>query len=86
MNDTLSPAFLSGIKKKKDGTLTGKALATPELFEKLEGEIEKVIKRIGGEMLSGSADAKPLNYNKKNPCEYCAMKPICRINSNEERR
>ena len=74
------------LKKKKDGTLTGKALATPELFLKLEGEIDRVIKRIADQMLSGSADASPLIYNKKDPCEYCAMKPICRINSNEERR
>ncbi len=79
MNDTLSSDFLGGIRKKADGTLSGKALATAELFRKLESDIEKTICDICEEMRSGAADASPLDYNKNDPCEYCAMKPICRI-------
>ena len=80
MNDTISPDFLGGIRKKADGTLSGKGLATPEMFEKIKHDIDRVICRIADEMLSGNANALPLVYNKKDPCEFCEMKPICRIN------
>ena len=80
MNDSLSPKFLGGVRKKADGTLSGKALASPEAFEKIKDDIDRVIHRIADEMLSGNADASPLIYNKNDPCEFCEMKPICRIN------
>ena len=86
MNEDISPEFLAGIKRKADGTLSGKALATPELFLKLEDDIDRVIRKIAGEMLSGSADASPLIYNKRCPCDFCAMKPVCRKYMSSERR
>ncbi len=79
MNDEFSPHFLAGIKiRKKDGLPTGKALAKAELFDMLSEELDNTVRRIGEEMIEGLADAIPNNYDKKNPCEYCAMKPICR--------
>ncbi len=94
MNDELSKDFLAGITKKvkkQKGQpdveeLTGKALASAALFESIEKDIERVIKRIATEMLSGNASASPLNYKKNDPCKYCAMKPICRIKDSAQRR
>ena len=86
MNEDISPDFLAGVKKKADGTFSGKALATPELFLRLEEDIDRVIRKIAGEMLSGSADADPLIYNKRCPCDFCAMKPVCRKYTSSERR
>ena len=86
MNEDISPDFLAGVKRKADRSLSGKALATPELFLKLEDDIDRVICKIAGEMLSGSADASPLIYNKRCPCDFCAMKPICRKYISSERR
>lgn len=78
MNDELSPDYLGGIKLKKDGTLGGGALTSAERFEELRDEIDKTLTAISEKIISGKADAEPLAYGKKDPCEYCAMKPICR--------
>ncbi len=79
MNDTVSPNFIGEVKLEKDGTLSGKALVSLEEFDKIKNDIHRVIRRISDEMLSGNASASPLIYNEKDPCEYCEMKPICRI-------
>ena len=78
MNDDLSPDYLSGIKQKADGTLTGRALTSAERFETIKKEIDDTLHDISEKIVSGQADANPLKYNKKDPCEFCAMKPICR--------
>jgi ATP-dependent helicase/nuclease subunit B len=78
MNDELSPKFLAGIKKNKDGELIGKALTDNEGFSKIYEDIRAVIERITTELCEGKADADPLTYNGKDPCSYCNMKPICR--------
>lgn len=46
--------------------------------------MNKIIKQIAEEILSGNIDLKPYYNvkNKKTPCEYCEYKPICNFNSN----
>ena len=78
MNDELSPDYLGGIRLKKDGTLGGNALTSAERFDELKEEIDKTLTSISEKIISGSANAEPLVYGKKDPCEFCAMKPICR--------
>ena len=78
MNDELSPDYLGGIKLKKDGTLSGNALTSAEKFDALKEEIDRTLTSISEKIISGSANAEPLTYGKKDPCEFCAMKPICR--------
>ena len=78
MHDELSPKFLAGIKKNKDGDLTGKALAPAEGFSAIYDEIQNTVERITTELCEGKADATPLTYNGKDPCSFCDMKPICR--------
>lgn len=82
MNDEMSPEILLGAKKKADGTLSGRSLASLEFFTQLEADIKATLTDIGKKMLSGCASAEPLDYKKANPCEWCAMKPICRIKRN----
>lgn len=78
MNESLSPDFLAGIKQKSDGALYGKALASAEMFEKIQSEIEDTVRRIAEQIRSGDADAEPFVYKKNDPCTYCPMKPVCR--------
>ncbi len=78
MNDELSPKFLAGVKKTRDGRLSGKALISADGFEKLRDEIEKTIIAIAEKMKSGRADAEPLTHKGSSPCDWCEMKPVCR--------
>ncbi len=78
MNDELSPDFLAGVRKNKKEQLSGKALTSADDFVKLRNEIEEIIISIAKEMKAGKADAEPLIHNKKSPCDWCKMKPVCR--------
>ncbi len=78
MNHQLSPKFLAGIKKNKDGILIGKALMDNKGFSELYEQIHRTVERITTELREGKADAKPLHHNGMDPCSYCKMKPICR--------
>jgi len=86
MNDELSPDYLNDVKVKKDGSLSGRSLVCAERFEMLREEIDKTLNDISEKIVSGVADAIPLEYNKKEPCEFCAMRPICRRSKDAERR
>ena len=78
MNHDLSPKFLAGIKRNKDGDLVGKALSSKEEFDGLYRQIEATVEKITTELLSGYADAAPTDCPEQDPCSYCHMKPICR--------
>ena len=78
MNDDFSPDFLAGIKKNKKEQISGKALTSEEEFSALREEIERIIVSIAEDMKSGKADAEPLIHDKKSPCDWCEMKPVCR--------
>ena len=51
-----------------------------ELFETLS----KILRTIAKNLRRGEAYARPKSVDKKNPCIYCKMKPICRIRYEEE--
>ena len=78
MNHNLSPHFLAGIKRNKDGELVGKALSSNEEFDGLYRQIEATVEKITTELRSGYADASPTDCPGQDPCSYCHMKPICR--------
>ena len=78
MNHDLSPKFLAGIKRNKDGDLVGKALSTQEEFDGLYRQMEATVEKITTELRSGYADASPTDCPGQDPCSYCHMKPICR--------
>lgn len=78
MNNELSPKFLAGIKRNKDGDLVGSALTDRESFRTLYEQISETVETIAHKLRDGVADAEPIAYKGKDPCAYCAMKPICR--------
>ena len=51
-----------------------------EEFKILQDYIDKTIKDIAKEILSGKIDLKPYNKSGKTPCEYCEYKSICNFN------
>ena len=54
-----------------------------EQFKVLQDYIDKTIKDISKEILSGKIDLKPYNKKGKTPCEYCSYKSICGFNTNQ---
>ncbi len=79
MNESLDASFLAGIKKKNDtNTVSGDSLVSQEGFEELFLQIKDTVIKIAEELRQGNADARPLEYGKDDPCEYCEAKPICR--------
>ncbi|MBQ8140127.1 MAG: exodeoxyribonuclease V subunit gamma [Clostridia bacterium] len=82
MNNELSPEFLAGIKHNKNGDLSGKALTPIVKFAQISADIKETITEIAEDMKSGKADACPLVYKGSSPCDYCEMKPVCKITQN----
>ena len=75
------PAYLDkdeNLSKSKSNAVSA------EQFEFLQKYMNKIIKQIAEEILSGNIDLKPYYNlkNKKTPCEYCEYKPICNFNKN----
>lgn len=54
-----------------------------EQFKILQDYIDKTIKDISKEILSGKIDLKPYNKKGKTPCEYCSYKSICGFNTKQ---
>ena len=52
-----------------------------EEFKILQQYINKIVKQISKEILSGNIDLKPYNKKGKTPCEYCEYKSICGFNT-----
>ncbi len=82
MHSELDEKFLAGIKNDK-GTLSGKALTSAERFDEIYNEIEATVIRLGEELQSGNADARPYTEGPDTPCKYCSYKPICRKMNNQ---
>ena len=55
-----------------------------EQFKILQDYIDKTIKDISKEILSGKIDLKPYNKKGKTPCEYCSYKAICGFNARQK--
>ena len=54
-----------------------------EQFKILQDYIDKTIKDISKEILSGKIDLKPYNKKGKTACEYCSYKSICGFNTKQ---
>lgn len=76
------PAYID-----KDGNIsnTRSSIATQDEFNNLQKYINKLIKQISKEILSGSIDIKPC-YDAKaktTACDYCSYKSICKFDLNK---
>jgi len=76
------PAY---IDKEGNVSLAKPGAVTKEDFENLQNQVNKTIKQIAKEMLSGNINIKPYYSmkNKKTPCEYCKYKSICNFDQND---
>mgnify|MGYP004665129153 CR=1 FL=1 len=79
-NSNMVPAYID-----KDGNLSKNKTSVLEKndFKKLQIKIEKIIKEISQNILTGQIQQKPiyLYKNKKTACDYCNFKAICGFNS-----
>ena len=71
---TIVPAYIG-----KDGDLsqTKTSGVSRKQFEYLQKYMNKIIKQISEEIMSGNIDIHPYYKKKKTPCEYCKYKAIC---------
>ena len=59
-----------------------KSLASLEKMGELVDQLDRVISRIGGEIASGEASARPIQSDHRvHVCKYCDMKAVCRSSS-----
>ena len=70
--------------REKAGKLSGGVLLDADGMASLEAELNETIARIGREMCAGGAEASPLALHGKNPCDWCAMRTICRAARGKE--
>ena len=80
MNDNLDTDFLP-LKKLRNGSISRDSLISAKGFDDIYNELEKTITEMGNKLISGNADADPIEYGDS-PCEYCSAKPICRKKNN----
>lgn len=68
------PAYIG-----KDGELstTKTSGVSRKQFEYLQKYMNKIIKQISEEIMSGNIDIMPYYKKKKKPCDYCKYKAIC---------
>ncbi|MBR2744522.1 MAG: helicase-exonuclease AddAB subunit AddB [Clostridia bacterium] len=69
------PAYISA----KDGELSQSKTSgvSRKQFEYLQKYMNKIIKQISEEIMSGNIDINPYYKKKKTPCEFCKYKAIC---------
>lgn len=78
-NSNIVPAYID-----KEGNLSKKSNAiTKSQFENLQRYMNKLLKQISEEILTGNINIKPYYKIKqgKTPCEYCKYKSICNFNT-----
>lgn len=52
-------------------------LLSQEEFAGLRSHVERVLKDIGEEIVSGNVSVKPYKFKGKNPCKFCPYKAVC---------
>lgn len=82
MEPELAGRFLP-VRMKKD-KLSGGTVLDGDGMEALEQTMRETIARIGGELCEGGAQAVPRMLHGQNPCEWCAMKRVCRAARGKE--
>lgn len=71
----------------KDGNISNSrsSVVTKEQFNDLQKAIEKIIKKISKEILTGNIEIKPIYDTKikQSACKFCEFKNICRFDAEE---
>jgi len=72
------------ITVRKDGALSGKALASIEDFAKISKRIKNILAEIGDQLTKGEIDANPYSQGSNyTACTYCEMKGACHFDARE---
>lgn len=79
-NSNIIPAYLD-----KEGNVSKNkpSILEKEDFSILQNKVEKVIRQIAEDIMSGNIEQKPiyLHKNKRTACEFCSYKAICGFDS-----
>lgn len=78
LDSELSPQYLCGAKKDKNGNPSGSALIPYEELYDLNESLKDTITGIARTMTSGCMNADPSISNNKFRCENCKMRAVCR--------
>ena len=71
----MDPEILAGIKKKKDGTLSGNAALEYESIMEIDTVMRKTISDTARGMYSGRAPRTP----SESACKFCKMQSTCPV-------
>ncbi len=82
MDQELSTRFVP--VSVKDGTVKGTGLVSAEELEQIREILEEAVSQIGQDMVRGDARALPKVSGEHGPCNYCAMKALCRAADGKE--
>lgn len=70
-----APAYL-GAKDK----LKGSFVESADDFKDIESSIQLFLETVGNRLVTGEAGSCPTGFGTASPCQWCAMKPLCRHN------
>lgn len=87
MEETLSGYYIPVTLSKSGAPTVGRStseLKTLAELGELSKKVSSILTSIAKELRTGKAHAVPKSTGGKNPCQYCKMKPICRIRYQEE--
>ena len=80
MDAGLSGRYVPVTRKKKDGTLTGRAtLQDLAQFGALYAELKNIIAGLAAEIHAGTSAAAPKTHPWGKECTYCPFGTVCRI-------
>lgn len=60
------------------------SVVTEAEWNQLRKHTRRTIRRIGGEILSGTVEARPYRAGGKTPCEYCIYRSVCQFDPGYE--
>ena len=87
MEENLMGRYIPITLTKSGETTKGRSaneLKTLSELGELAKQVEGILSTIAKHLRRGIAHARPKSADRKNPCTYCKMKPICRVRYEEE--
>lgn len=81
MEHGLNGKFIPVTEKNHKKYVSDGKLRTSEGFNALMLEITDILRDIGRRLRGGEASAVPLKAKAVNACDYCNMRPVCRISA-----
>ena len=66
------------VSRNKNGSLSKySSVLTSAGFRDMQKHINRLIKKVAKDIVTGKNDIMPINYDKNNACTYCDYKKIC---------